>query len=149
MGENLMLSRMVLAASALALGTALTAIPALAQNNSAQQYKYPMGRPMNDGGYVVQQDSGAQQTGSAESRGRGGLHPSIAATGQNTAQNYHYPMGRPMNDGGFPAEQAQYNGGQRGARTGSAENTEHAEARSAALGGRNHRGPYYDRFERR
>jgi hypothetical protein len=107
-----MSSRIVLAASTLALGTALTAIPALAQDygsgaNNAQQYKYPVGRPMNDGGFAPQ-------------------------SSQNSGQQ----------------EQAQYNGGQREERTGSAENNEHAQARSARLGGSGPANYAYDPYGR-
>ncbi len=147
-----MSSRILLAISTLALGTALTAIPAIAQDNgagatNAQQYKYPIGRPMNDGGYATQQNNGARR--SARTRINGTTNPPTAAT----AQNYRSPIGRSMDDGGFPQEQAQYNGAQREQRTGSAENMEHAQARSAELGGtgptnyaydRDQRGSYYD-----
>lgn len=69
-----------IALATLALGTALTAVPALAQNyggsdNSAQQYKYPIGRPVDDGGigYGTQntaapQHTVTQHTGSAANR---------------------------------------------------------------------------------
>jgi hypothetical protein len=157
-GEKFMSSRIVLAASTLALGTALTAIPALAQDygsgaNNTQQYKYPIGRPMNDGGVAPQssqnngpQSSAAQQTRSARIRTNGAVNqsPSNAAT----AQNYHYPMGRSMDDGGFPQEQAQYNGAQRQERTGSAENMEHAQTRSAALAGSGPANYAYDPYGR-
>jgi hypothetical protein len=129
--------RLAFAVSTLALGTALTAVPALAQNaspangnaqpgctahfqTSCSDQPYPMNGPAAGGG-------GAQRTGAAENRG---ANPPTAAT----AQNYNYPTGRAMNDGGFPSEQAQYNGAQREQRTGSAENVEHAQARSEALG---------------
>ena len=46
--------KIFLAISTLALGTALAAVPAIAQQN----YQYPTGRAMNDGGF--QQSSGAQ-----------------------------------------------------------------------------------------
>jgi hypothetical protein len=77
--------RIALAVSTLALGTALTAIPAHAQNS-----------------------------GQANSC----VHFGLACS------NTPYPT----------SEQSQYNGGQRSPRTGSAENTEHAQARAAALG---------------
>jgi hypothetical protein len=96
--------RIALAASTFALGTALTAVPALAQN-AAQQPK------------------------------------SCVHFGLSCSDNA-YPMAQ-------PAEQSQYNGGERAQRTGSAETTEHAQARSEALGSAapnyaNGPGPYVD-----
>jgi hypothetical protein len=160
MGEKFMSSRIVLTASTLALGTALPAIPALAQDygsgaNNTQQYKYPVGRPMNDGGFPAQssqnsapQSSAAQQTRIARFRANpnSAANPSPSTTA--TAQNYHYPLGRAMNDGGSAQEQAQYNGGQRQERTGSAENIEHAQARSAALAGSGPANYAYDPYGR-
>jgi hypothetical protein len=123
-----MSSRSVLAVSALLLGTALTAVPALAQtygnsDNSAPQYRYPTGRAVDDGGMGYAPQSTAN------------YRRPVRPIARSTARNYSYPVGRAMNDGGFPPEQAQYNGAQREERTGSAENVEHAEERSAALAG--------------
>jgi hypothetical protein len=104
-----MTSRIAIAASTLLLGTALSAVPALAQNSGNQ---------------------------------RSCIHFGISCS------DTPYPATRPAT-----GEQSQYNGGQRSQRTGSAENTEHAQARSEALGsagpgyamgGPNARDTYYD-----
>ncbi len=76
-----MRSKFLLAISTLALGTALAAVPAIAQTDSgsqrtgsgesaanpsaAQSYHYPTGRAMNDGGFVVQQSGANSAQGAA------------------------------------------------------------------------------------
>jgi hypothetical protein len=115
MGEKFMSPRIALTVSTLALGTALTAVPALAQGygsggNNGQQYQYQMGRAMNDGGYPVQnQNSGAQQTGSVQRRtAHRTVHRSTAAAQPSSAaspQGNSIPSARAMNDGGFQPQQ--------------------------------------------
>jgi hypothetical protein len=124
--------KLVLAVSAVAVGAAFAAVPAFAQNSSqgsAQQSQYPVGRPMNDGGYQAQSQNSnnAQRIDARENRG-------ASTAPSSTAQNSQYPIGRGMNDGGFPAQQAQNNAAPREQRTGSAQNTQRAPARSAAAG---------------
>jgi BA14K-like protein len=134
--NKLMRHNLVLAVSAVAVGAALAAVPAFAQDSSqgsAQQSQYPIGRPMNDGGYQAQSQNsnsaqrtdarenrgastapsstaqrnmtyrGVHRTGTAENRARRTGNPSSMAA----AQSNNPPTGRAMNDGGFPAEQAQ------------------------------------------
>jgi hypothetical protein len=93
---------------ALALGTALSAMPALAQD-------YHVGRTANDGGMVAAQNAG-QNTGSCSNEQSGsakGNHYAFGAQGQKQGRGlynysgsgivptqYNYAMGRAANDGG-------------------------------------------------
>jgi BA14K-like protein len=113
--------KLVLAISTLVLGTALAAIPAVAQNS-----------------------------GPANGNARQGA--GCATHFQTACSDQPYPMAQPAG-GGSASERGQYNGAQREQRTGSAQNGDHARARSAALGSAgandrfgeaNGRGRYYD-----
>jgi hypothetical protein len=104
---------------ALALGTALSAMPALAQD-------YHVGRTANDGGMVAAQNAG-QNTGSRSNERSGsamGNHYAFGAQGQKQgrgiynysgsdmtpAQDRKYAVGRAANDGGLTT--AQFNNGE-------------------------------------
>jgi hypothetical protein len=95
-------------AAAVALGSALVAVPSFAQNApSSQSYKYPVGRSLNDGGFAASGQSlpqnGAARTGAAANQQAHGV---TNAPGRNAyAQTYHYPLGRSLNDGGFAMQQ--------------------------------------------
>jgi hypothetical protein len=105
--------KLTLTLSALAMGTALSVMPSFAQD-----YHYPMGRGVNDGGFgTVQNDnqSGAK-TGQIAPRapkganmtdsGRGLYAYSGQAASQGAPQqNYKYSMGRNANDGGIATAQ--------------------------------------------
>ena len=96
-------TKTALSLAALALGTALAAAPALAQN-------YPVGRSANDGGQVnAQPQTGGQRTGSASNTQAGNAGGDIYAfggQGQPPGVGYHYPVGRAANDGGFVTAQS-------------------------------------------
>jgi BA14K-like protein len=105
--KKLMRPKLVLAVSALALGTTLGAIPAFAQGTdqgNPQQSNYPVGRPMNDGGFQSQSNQaapsdqaqrnltyrGTHGTGTAENRARRtGNSPSMASSRTNQGARMH------------------------------------------------------------
>ena len=108
-------TKLALTLGALALGTALSAMPAFAQD-------YHVGRTANDGGMVAAQNAG-ENTGSRsnEQSGRStGNHYAFGAQGQPSkgrglynysgsgmapAQDRKYAAGRAANDGGLTSEQ--------------------------------------------
>ena len=126
-------TKLAITLGALALGTALSAAPVLAQD-----YHYPIGRGANDGGAVAAQNQG-QNTGSRsneQSGGSMGNRYAFGAQGQpqgrgiynsagdagagNAPTEYKYPVGRSANDGGIGS--AQFNKGEE--KTGSASTRE-------------------------
>jgi hypothetical protein len=115
--------KLTLTLSALALGTALSALPALAQDSH-----YPLGRNVNDGGFsATQTDTKTGQIAprapksdqSAQSNMGRGLY-AYSGQGAPPAQEYKYPLGRNVNDGGIST--AQFDKGAE--RTGSNSNRE-------------------------
>src|SRR5580658_3023699 len=131
-----MVPKIALALSTIALGTALAAVPTFAQtsngpDNSAQQFKYPVGRAVNDGGpgYDPQStaDSGPRTGTAADQRRSGKITDRYSAQNSpaqsNTAQA---PIGRAVNDGG-PGYDPQ-NSSMSGGPTGSAANPPAARA---------------------
>jgi hypothetical protein len=103
-------TKLTLILSVLALGTALSALPALAQDSH-----YPLGRNANDGGFGTMQNDSQQaaktktsqprapKNGQSASMNDRGLY---AYSGQGApTQDYKYPLGRNMNDGGIATSQ--------------------------------------------
>jgi hypothetical protein len=95
--EKKMTKKTALGLAALALGTALGALPAF-----AQEYHYSLGRGMNDGGFAAQnqnQNRGEPRTGTAANNRRTGI-----TNPAPRPQAYNYSLGRGMNDGGFAVQ---------------------------------------------
>lgn len=85
----------------LAVGAALSAVPAWAQQGTQN----PVGRPLNDGGFTVQNDGG--QPVSTARNERNTTSPSVNEQEGATPQAPQYSLGRPLNDGGFAMQQTQ------------------------------------------
>jgi hypothetical protein len=115
-------AKLTLSLSVLALGTALSALPALAQDSH-----YPVGRNLDDGGFsTLQNDSKTGQIAprapkTAQNQNMTGLGLyNYSGQGAAPAQEYKYPLGRNLNDGGIST--AQFDKGAQ--RTGSNSNRE-------------------------